>query len=143
MLPLGLRQGEALELQWSRIDLKAGTLWGPQSPPAPNLAARLQRPLPMRRALPQDRGVQEGMPKAQADLPTAMLSRLHQPWPLVPTPVAARRASRSMTSSPPLARHTIRFVFASETGRPLDPRADNREWAALLKRGPRPRSSDP
>ena len=52
-LALGLRQGEALGLQWSDVDLNDYTLLGPSEPATPEVEARMHRAVrsQVRRAL--------------------------------------------------------------------------------------------
>ena len=82
-LTLGLRQGEALGLRWPRSTSPHASSVSAR-PTAPDLATRLQRPPPVRRALPQDDPVQDRVPAAQTHLSTTVSTRLHRPRPLVP-----------------------------------------------------------
>ena len=110
-LALGLRQGEALGLQWSDIDLDAPTLT-------------------VRRALQRQRG--KGLvlvePKSRSGRrtialpePVAELLRAHR---------VAQNAERLHAGS---EWHSLDFVFAQRTGLPIDSRADRRDWDQLLK----------
>ena len=110
-LALGLRQGEALGLQWSDIDFDAPTLT-------------------VRRALQRQRG--KGLvlvePKSRAGRRTIAL-----PEPVVELLRAhrvAQNAERLHAGSEWRARD---FVFAQRTGLPIDSRADRRDWDQLLK----------
>lgn len=110
-LALGLRQGEALGLQWSDIDLDAPTLT-------------------VRRALQRQRG--KGLvlvePKSRSGRrtialpePVAELLRAHR---------VAQNAERLHAGS---EWRALDFVFAQRTGLPIDSRADRRDWDQLLK----------
>lgn len=110
-LALGLRQGEALGLQWSDLDFEGGTLT-------------------VRRALQRQRG--QGLvlvePKSRSGrrtialpAPIVALLRSHQ---------TAQAAERLHAGS---EWQDLDFVFAQQTGAPIDSRADRREWDQLLK----------
>lgn len=109
-LALGLRQGEALGLQWADVELDAGTLT-------------------VRRALQRQRGAGLVLvePKSRAGRRTIALPR-----PLVDGLRAHRAAqlAERMTAGPVWEDHGL--VFCQPNGRPLDPRGDHRAWRALL-----------
>ncbi len=109
-LALGLRQGEALGLQWSDIDFDKGALR-------------------VRRALQRIEG--QGLtlvpPKSRAGTRTIVL----------PTPLAAHlREHRAKQNQERLLAGSMwqdrGFVFATPTGTPVDPRNDYRAWRKLL-----------
>lgn len=110
-LALGLRQGEALGLQWSDLDLDAGTLT-------------------VRRALQRLRG--KGLvfvePKSRAGRRTIVL------------PATLRRAltehaekQHAMRELMPEDWHEHQLVFCQVDGKPIDPAADYKAWKRLLK----------
>ncbi len=111
-LALGLRQGEALGLQWKDIDLDAGTV-------------RIRRAL--------QRQVGTGLvfvePKSRAGRRTIAL-----PGQLVD----ALRQHRNQQNGERVAAanlwHEYDLVFAQINGKPIDPRRDYHDWKALLKR---------
>ena len=110
-LALGLRQGEALGLPWDAVDLDAGTLT-------------------VRQALQRQRG--GGLviipPKSRASRRTI---------PLPAQLVDALRAHRTQQLTERFAGGSAwvdsGLVFTTVVGRPVDPRADHREWQELLK----------
>lgn len=111
-LALGLRQGEALGLRWSDVDLDAGTLT-------------------VRNALQRQKGAGLVLvpPKSRAGRRTITLpSQL----------VEAMRAHRTAQVEERLAAANVwadlGFVFAQPNGRPLDPGGDRRRWMELLQR---------
>lgn len=110
-LALGLRQGEALGLQWSDIDLDAPTLT-------------------VRRALQRQRG--KGLvlvePKSRAGRRTIAL-----PEPVVELLRAHRVAQNAERLHAGSEWRALDFVFAQRTGLPIDSRADRRDWDQLLK----------
>jgi integrase len=109
-LSLGLRQGEALGLQWSNIDLERGTLTVKQA---------LQRK--------RGGGLTLVPPKSNAGRRTILL-----PAPLL-TQLREHRAAQNRER---LAAGSIwqglGFVFTTPRGTPIDPRNDHRAWHALL-----------
>ncbi len=110
-LALGLRQGEALGLQWSDIDLDAPTLT-------------------VRRALQRQRG--QGLvlvePKSRAGRRTIAL-----PDPVVELLRAHRVAQNAERLHAGSEWRQLDFVFAQRTGQPIDSRADRRDWDQLLQ----------
>lgn len=76
--------------------------------PAPDLAARLQRPARTRAALPQGEAVPFRLQAARPRLPAALRRRLHEPCPVVPAATRRRpgRRRRQVASWPPRHRPT-------------------------------------
>lgn len=111
-LALGLRQGEALGLGWDAVDLDAGTLT-------------------VRQALQRQRG--GGLviipPKSRAS---------RRMIPLPAQLVEALRAHRTEQLTERLAGGSAwvdtGLVFTTVFGKPVDPRADHRQWQELLER---------
>ncbi len=110
-LALGLRQGEALGLAWDAVDLEAGTLTVRQA---------LQR-----RA---GGGLVLVPPKSRAG---------RRVVPMPAQLVDALKSHRAAQSAERLVAGSMwvdsGMVFATVTGKPLDPRADHRQWQALLR----------
>lgn len=140
-LALGLRQGEALGLQWPDVDLDDGTLrirrqlqrltWqhgcGDSSRCAHPRTGKANRgtDCPLR----HDGGLVTAQPKSKAGrrlivLPAPLAAELreHQQAQL-----AERAAAGSLWRDE-------RWVFATEVGAPIDPRKDYQDWVALLER---------
>ena len=130
-LALGLRQGEALGLSWTAVDLDQGTL---------SVTRALQR-LPWRHgcAQPDSCGTARTCPQRQGGglnfvPPKSRAGRrtLVMPQPLV----AALRAHRADQNRQRLLAGSLwedhELVFCQPNGRPIDSRADNREWHQLL-----------
>jgi integrase len=111
-LALGLRQGEALGLRWSDLDLDASVLT-------------------VRRALQRQRG--KGLvfvePKSRAGRRALFL-----PAPLVEALRAHRTAQlqERMRAGSMWEDHDL--IFAQVNGRPIDPRSDWAAWKVLLVR---------
>lgn len=109
---LGLRQGEVLGLPWDAVDLDAGTLT-------------------VRQALQRRAGV--GLvivePKSRAGRRTISLPR-----PLVDALRSHRAAQLEERLCAGSEWQDSGLVFAQPNGRPIDPRADHRQWQALLAR---------
>lgn len=110
-LALGLRQGEALGLPWSAVDLDAGSLT-------------------VRQALQRQRaaGLRIVEPKSAAGRRTIAL-----PAPLVDA-LRAHRASQleeRLRAGSEWEDHGL--VFVQPSGRPIEPRADWAEWKSLLR----------
>jgi integrase len=112
-LALGLRQGEALGLQWADVDLDAGTL-------------------AVRRSLGRVKGegLVLGPVKSRAGKRTIRMPEVL---------VAELRAHRTAQTAERLAAGSWwtdgdggGFVFAREDGRPIDPKRDWSDWKALL-----------
>ena len=108
-LACGLRQGEALGLRWSYVDLDQGAL---------QVWYQLQRI--------KDRGL----------VFREIKERRRKTVQLPPELAAVLRAHRVAQSRERLAAANVwedhDLVFAQENGRPIDPRADWREWSAIL-----------
>lgn len=109
-LALGLRQGEALGLRWSDLDLDEHTLT-------------------VRHALQRRKGVGLVLvePKSRSGRRTIAL----------PTPVTELLRAHRVTQEAERHHagslwHDLGFVFAQRTGRPIDSRADRRDWDQLL-----------
>jgi integrase len=109
-LALGLRQGEALGLQWSDIDLNTGVL---------TVRHALQRL--------EEVGLVLVPPKSRAGIRSIVL-----PAPLI-TQLKEHRARQNRER---LVAGSLwqdrQFVFATPIGTPVDPRNDYRAWRALL-----------
>jgi integrase len=132
-LALGLRQGEALGLQWQVIVLDA-------TPPTLRVCRSLQR-----RTWQHGCGGTCGR-KRGCDCPKRhggglvldeVKSRAGRRTIALPGPVAdLLRAHRAHQDGERAVAAQLweeqGFVFAGPTGRPVDPRADNREWKDLL-----------
>ena len=109
-LSLGLRQGEALGLQWSAVDLDNRTLTVRQA---------LQR-----RAA---RGLAVVPPKSDAGRRTIAL-----PAPLVVQLREHRAAQNRERLAAGSMWQDLDFVFTTPRGTPIDPRNDHRAWQQLL-----------
>jgi integrase len=110
-LALGLRQGEALGLQWPDIDLTVGTL-------------RVRRALQRL----EGQGLTLVPPKSRAGTRSILL-----PAPLI-TQLKQHRVRQNQERL--LAGsmwHDDSFVFTTPVGSPIDPRNDYRAWQTLLK----------
>jgi integrase len=111
-LSLGLRQGEALGLRWSDLDLDAGTL---------TVRRALQRQ--------RDKGLVFVEPKSRAGRRTIVLPR-----PLR----EALRTHRAAQAEERLAAgslwHDHDLLFAQVNGKPVEPRRDWQVWKELLTR---------
>lgn len=132
-LALGLRQGEALGVQWQDIDPDAGTL---------RVRRQLQRyiwqhgcdqaPCGRKRAAEcpwrHGGGLVLTTPKSRAGNRTITL-----PAPLVKALREHRAAQAAERLAAGSAWSDNDMIFATITGGMLDPRADNREWKALLE----------
>lgn len=108
-LALGLRQGEALGLQWEYVDLEAGTIrarWG---------LTRVDGELVLR-------DVKSRAGRRTIKLPATLLAEMkaHR---------AAQNAERLAAGS---HYDDQGFVFAKEDGRPTSPTTDWNQWKALL-----------
>jgi integrase len=109
-LALGLRQGEALGLPWSALDLDAGTLTVRQA---------LQRQ--------QGGGLVIVEPKSLAGRRTVVL-----PTQLRDALKAHRAAQLVERLAAGSEWQDHGMVFAQPNGRPIDPRSDHRAWQLLL-----------
>ena len=110
-LALGLRQGEALGLPWSAVDLDAGTLAVRQA---------LQRQV--------GKGLVIVRPKSRAGRRVISL-----PGPLVAalrTHRAAQAQERLVAGS--MWQNHLELVFTQANGRPVDPGQDYQQWRRLL-----------
>lgn len=111
-LALGLRQGEALGLRWSDLDLDAGTL---------TVRRALQRQ--------QGKGLVFVEPKSAAGRRTIVLPRpLREP---LRTHRAAQAEERLAAGS---VWHDHDLLFAQVNGKPIEPRRDWQDWKELLGR---------
>jgi len=111
-LALGLRQSEALALQWRDIDLLNGTL---------SVRRTLHRV--------KGKGLVYEPPKTKRSermlaLPAPLIVALHRHK-------AAQTGERTLAGS---EWHDEDLVFAQPNGRPIDKKSDYDEWSALLKR---------
>lgn len=146
-LLLGLRQGEALGLEWSRIDLEAGTI---------DLSWQLQR-LPFRHGcdvVTASSGVVTAScgrrragscPQRVLDVPSGFAHRplsgalaLTRPksqagYRVIPIPSFVVTALRNHYEWHPPIGHS-RLVFARPDGTPIDPSEDSAAWHAALER---------
>jgi integrase len=111
-LALGLRQGEALGLAWEAVDLDAATMTVRQA---------LQRR--------SGGGLVLVPPKSRAGRRTI---------PMPEQLVGALRLHRVVQATERLAAGSMwadsGMVFTGPTGKPVDPRADHREWQRLLRK---------
>lgn len=151
-LALGLRQSEALGLEWDGIDLERRTLVVRQD---------LERRTWQHGCVPSGEDPAGGCARKRgADCPTrhsgglvlSMRTKSHRqrsmsiPAELVPMlrEHRKRQAEEQLRSAPAMDHNIVRderrtlrttahnLVFASETGRPIDPRRDWTEWQAIL-----------
>lgn len=88
-LALGIRQGEALGLKWSRLDGVTKTLRIRGAATA-DVAAWVRRPACMRCPLSQGKTVQAELQKAPTHMPTPVPGRLYKSCPMVPTTTRRR-----------------------------------------------------
>jgi integrase len=130
-LALGLRQGEALGLQWDSVDLDKGTIRIRRSRLRPKYAhgcggtcGRAPGYCPQRKNTRADTGgVKSKAGRRTIGLPPQLVAllRVHQ---------AAQLGERM------IARELWReggWVFADPTGQPLNPNTDYHEWKRLLR----------
>jgi len=132
-LALGLRQGEALGLQWPDIDLDAGTLIVRRSRLRPkwqhgcSLASCGKRHAghcPSRKPLRLDTGATKSKAGRRGiGLPDELVTLLKQ---------HRAEQDRERLTAGQLWQESS-YVFTSPTGRPLNPRTDHAEWKRLLK----------
>ncbi len=130
-LALGLRQGEALGLQWEDVDLTAGTLFVRRSRLRPRWKHGCAKPcgrkyggycpdrLPIRAAT-ADTKSRAG--RRRIGLPDQLVSLLRQHQ--IAQQADRRRAAQLWADGG--------WVFAGPTGGPLNPRTDYDEWKRLL-----------
>jgi integrase len=130
-LALGLRQGEALGLQWRDIDLEAGTLVVRRSRLRPRWKHGCSVPCghefgghcPERVALRQETAATKSRAgKRGIGLPDELIGLLKQ---------HAAEQARERVRAADLWQDTG-YVFTTPTGAPLNPRSDWTEWKALL-----------
>jgi integrase len=110
-LSLGLRQGEALGLAWEDVNLDAGEI---------RIRQALQRLT--------GQGLVLVEPKSSSGRRTIAL-----PAPLVEGLRFHRTAQLEERLQAGSEWHDHGLVFAQPNGKPIDPRADNRAWKALLR----------
>jgi integrase len=132
-LALGLRQGEALGLQWSDIDLDDGTLivrrsrlrpkWGHgcTEPCGHKFGGHCPRRVPLRK---ETAGTKSKAGKRGIGLPDELVTLLKQ---------HKTEQERERQTAAQLWRETG-YVFTTPTGEPLNPRTDYTEWKRLLER---------
>jgi integrase len=131
-LALGLRQGEALALRWTDLDLDARTL---------TVRRQLQRrpwehgcgqatPTHTAARCPRRHGgglrfedTKSGAGRRQMAIPPQMLPQLSD----------HRRTQNEERLKAGCDWQDLQLVFAQSDGRPIDPRADYATWKALLK----------
>lgn len=131
-LALGLRQGEALGLQWADVDWDAGTLW---------VRRALQR-RPWRHgcspSAPCGRRPKDCLLAVGGGLVvTATKTRTSRRMLALPGPLIAALAEhcRAQAEEKALAGDLWvegDWVFATEVGTPIDPRNDLREWVRIV-----------
>jgi integrase len=132
-LALGLRQGEALGLQWSDIDLDDGTLivrrsrlrpkWehGCTEPCGHKFGGHCPQRVPLRT---ETAGTKSKAGKRGIGLPNELVALLKQ---------HKTEQERERQTAAQLWQETG-YVFTTPTGGPLNPRSDYSEWKRLLKR---------
>jgi len=161
-LALGLRQGEALGLQWPDVNLTTATVrvrqalqrrtWQHGCADPHQCGDRYHKTMPCKPGCRRhQRACPPPCPPDCTDHARWCPQRKH--GGLVLDDVKSRAGRRTIALPPRLVtllgdHHTAqqrerdlagdqwedhRFVFTRPTGQPLDPRADNREWAELLK----------
>ncbi len=132
-LALGLRQGEALGLQWSDIDLDEGTLIVRRSRLRPKWAHGCTEPCghkfgghcPQRVPLRQETaGTKSKAGKRGIGLPDELVALLKH---------HREEQERERRTAADLWQETG-YVFTTPTGGPLNPRTDYTEWKRLLER---------
>ncbi|WP_249999989.1 site-specific integrase [Actinoplanes sp. M2I2] len=130
-LALGLRQGEALGLQWEDVDLAVGTLFVRRSRLRPRWEHGCTKPCGRKygghcpdrkpiRAATADTKSRAG--RRRIGLPDQLVSLLRQHQ--IAQQVDRRRAAQLWSDGG--------WVFAGPTGNPLNPRTDYDEWKRLL-----------
>lgn len=131
-LALGLRQGEALALRWSDVDLEAGTLrvqWTRLRPRyVHGCGGRCGRP--RAGSCPQRRQSNEAVGETKSAAGRRVIGL---PEPLI---VLLREHREQQDAERELARNLWQpggWVFATEVGRPVNPNTDYRHWKELLR----------
>jgi integrase len=132
-LALGLRQGEALALTWSDVDLAAGTLtvrrqlqrhpWEHGCGERPPAHTPARCPRRHSGGLRFD-DTKSGAGRRQLALPPQMLPQL----------LDHRRAQTQERRRAGAGWQNLDLVFARPDGSPIDPRADHQTWKELLAR---------
>jgi integrase len=132
-LALGLRQGEALGLQWTDIDLDDGTLivrrsrlrpkWqhGCAAPCGHHFGGHCPQRVPLRQ---ETAGTKSKAGKRGIGLPNELVALLTQ---------HKAEQERERLTAAQLWQETG-YVFTTPTGGPLNPRTDYTEWKRLLER---------
>lgn len=130
-LALGLRQGEALGIQWSDIDLEAGTLTVRRQLQRHPWAHGCGRTEPAHHAAQCPSRHSGGL--RFDDTKTGAGRRLLAiPPQMLPQLLEHRRAQARDRLAVGPAWNDQDLVFPKPDGTPADPRADHREWKALL-----------
>lgn len=131
-LALGLRQGEALGLQWDDVDLTSGTLFVRRSRLRPRWQHGCAKPCgrkyggycPDRQPIRADAAdTKSRAGRRRIGLPDQLVSLLRQHQQA--QEVDRRKARQLWTEGG--------WVFTTATGGPLNPRTDYDEWKRLLK----------
>lgn len=130
-LALGLRQGEALGLKWTDVDLTKGTLKVRRGRLRPKYThgcggtcGRKAGYCPKKKQIRQD----TGDTKSRAGRRTIGI-----PGPVVELLKAHREAQDVERTVARQLWHDEGWVFAKPDGRPLNPNTDYHEWKAILK----------
>lgn len=131
-LALGLRQGEALGLQWADVDLTAGTLFVRQSRLRPRWQHGCTDPCgrkyggycPDRKPVRADTAdTKSRAGRRRIGLPDQLISLLHQ----------HKKDQENSRQKAAQLWNDGGWVFATPTGEPLNPRTDYDEWKRLLR----------
>lgn len=139
-LSLGLRQGEALGIQWSDIDLNAGTLRIQRAVQRQTwehgcrLAAGGTHPSCGRKRGADCPSRRNGGIRLVETKTNASRRSISLPPPLVEELRIHRRnqAQESLLAGPAWTR-ALDLTFPDEAGRPMDPARDWREWKSILR----------
>jgi integrase len=129
-LALGLRQGEALGLKWSDVDLEAGVLRVRRSRNQPKYVHGCQKPCGRKpgycpqkqKARPDAAPTKSRAGRRTIGLSAELTAILREHWA---QQAAERTTARQLWNDED-------WVFASRIGRPLSPNMDYREWKSLL-----------